>query len=122
MLRFLLAIDAPQIRETMREAIEAYPDMEVAAEANGPLELLFATGRFEADVVVLADGDPERLPSVATHLFAEYPGVQVLVVSPERRCAVAYRQEVCAERFADTEFADLLVHLHVSDAGYFAPR
>jgi DNA-binding NarL/FixJ family response regulator len=122
MLRFLLAIDAPQLRQHVRAAIEAFPDMQVAAETQSPLELLLETGRRQADVVVLSAEDPERLPPVATHLFAEYSGVRVVVVAPAGRCAVMYAQEICAEKFADAEFGDLLAVLHRSREDYFTPR
>src|SRR5687768_12263613 len=121
MLRFLLAIDAPQLRQRVRAAIEAFPDMQVAAETHSPLELLVETGRRQADVVVFAAEDPERLPPVATHLFAEYAGVQVVVISSAGRTAVVYAQEIRAEKFADADFGDLLAILRSSKQGYFTP-
>jgi DNA-binding NarL/FixJ family response regulator len=85
-IRVLLA-GPPTLQDAFGRALVEANDIEVAAAAPDPIELLLATARTRADVVVIGmKGD--ELPGVVSHLLAEYPHLKVLGVAQDARRAV----------------------------------
>ena len=86
-IKIVLANRPRMMREVIKEMIEAQPDMEVVGEVLNPVDLLVAVRETAADAVILGLEDSEE-PGVCSHLLAEYPGVTILALAPDRRTAV----------------------------------
>jgi len=82
MIRLVIADDHQMVREGLRRVIEAYPDMEIAAEAQEGVELLGVLERVEADVLILDITMPgPGFLRVMSALRDRFPRLPVLVVS-----------------------------------------
>jgi DNA-binding NarL/FixJ family response regulator len=66
----------PLVREMAAQA-----DMEIVGVHLDPIEVLLTARRRNADVVVIPLNDSEE-PGLVSHLFAEFPDVTVLMLSP----------------------------------------
>jgi hypothetical protein len=93
------------MREALLPAIAASRDMHCVGAADSPMDVLDAAHTGHADVVVVpAPGD--ELPGVASHLFAEFPGIAVLAIGTTQ--AAMYRLEVQRRPIRDTSVRGVL--------------
>ena len=92
-VRVLLAVEPPLLRDLLSHTIAEEPGMEVVGEVADGVGVLLAVARTGANVVVHSNID-NSLSSTCSHLFAEYPGLLVIGLHPEREEAVMYRQEI----------------------------
>ena len=93
-INVLLAIRPQAIRESLRRSIQSQQDMVVVGEVLEPVEILLATSRAQADVVVLDLPEDNVDPGICSHLLSEYPHILILALSPDREQAVIYRHRV----------------------------
>jgi DNA-binding NarL/FixJ family response regulator len=87
-IRVLLA-NLPLILAGLVERVLDQADLEVVGVVSDHVEVLVATGRTRADVVVLGI-EEAALPGPASHLLEEYPHAKVLAVTPDGRRAFLY--------------------------------
>lgn len=82
MIRIFIADDHPIVRQGLRRAIEAQPDMSVVGEASDGWQVLQAESRAAWDVLVL-DLSLPRISGmeVLRRLHAELPNLPILVLS-----------------------------------------
>jgi DNA-binding NarL/FixJ family response regulator len=94
-IRILLA-QLPQImRETIRHAVDLQSDMAIVGEYPNPLELLLAARELEAAAVIVAIENSE-MPGWCSHLFAEFPHITILGLTPTG--AMAFIEQLCPRR------------------------
>ncbi len=94
-IRILLAIRPRMMREILKTLFERQEDMEVVGEVLAPVELLVAVREMEADTVVLALRDFEKL-GVHSNLLAEFPNVTILALASKGEAA--FIEQLCHRR------------------------
>ena len=87
-IRVLLANMPPMLAGVVEQVL-GQADLEVVNIVNDNFEVLLATGRTQANVVVLGI-DETALPGPASYLLEEYRHVKVLAVTPDGRRAFLY--------------------------------
>jgi DNA-binding NarL/FixJ family response regulator len=112
-IRVLLADMPPPLREEFKQAIVAQPDMEAVGDVSASFELLVATGRTQADVVIIGLEDSE-LPGVCSHLLNEYPHVKILGVSADAQRALLYEVRARTVPVADVSAEGLISAVRVA--------
>lgn len=85
-IRVLLVDDHPTIRQTLRSALEACPNIEVAGEASDGEEAIARVDQLQPEVVIM-DIYMERMDGItATRLIkAHYPQVAVIGLTIEQK-------------------------------------
>jgi len=83
------------MREILKTLFERQEDMEVVGEVLAPVELLVAVREMEADTVVLALRDFEKL-GVPSNLLAEFPNVTILALASKGEAA--FIEQLCHRR------------------------
>jgi len=106
--RVLLAMESPLLRELLFDLLKSEPDIEVVGEATDPVDLLLAIEETGADVVVHTFTDLQQPPGVCSHLFAEYPELVVIGISPDADAACSCRQTVSIRPLANVGLQDVL--------------
>jgi DNA-binding NarL/FixJ family response regulator len=81
--RVLLAIESPLLRQLLGNRIQQEGDLELVGEITDPIDILVAVRETETDVVVQSWPESEEIPAIATHLFAEYPHLVLVGLSPD---------------------------------------
>jgi hypothetical protein len=89
-----LAPGSTLLREALRHCLEREIGIRLVGEVYDPLDLLVTVGATEADVVIHDGGGAAEIPAVYTHLFDEYPAVQVLRLTNDCEQALLYRREI----------------------------
>ncbi len=92
-IRVLLADMPPTLREKFKQVIANQPDMQAVGDVATSFELLLATGKTQADVVIVGLQE-SSLPGICSHLLNEFPHVKILGVNADTGTAFLY--EVCA--------------------------
>jgi len=92
-IRVLLADMPSMLRERFKQVIANQPDMQAVGDVTTSFELLLATGKTRADVVILGV-QGAALPGICSHLLNEYPHVKILGVNADT--GTAFLWEVCA--------------------------
>lgn len=93
-IRVLLALESPMLRDMLADLLGRHEGIEVVGHALEPLDLLVAVEKSQADVVLLTFPQFPTMPGICSHLFAEFPELVVLGVSPDGQYACTCRQEV----------------------------
>ncbi len=85
MLRILIADDHRLLAETLAESLSADPDFEVIGLANHPAQLQPALTRLAPDLLLLDlyFGDEVRDLSLARHLRAAFPSLNIVLLTGE---------------------------------------
>ncbi len=109
--RVLLALDSPLLRETLADLLAREGDIEVVGQVDDPVDLLLAVEETEADVVLHTFRDSPELPGICSHLFAEFPHVLVIGLSPDASSAFACRQTVTVKPLAGVGIDDVLAEI-----------
>ena len=94
-IRVLLANHPMMIPDAFRQMIAEQDDMEVVGDCRGPMKILQETGKVNADIVILAQDDPDEL-GLCSQLLATYPDLAILSVVPELE--MAFTQQLCSHR------------------------
>lgn len=110
-IRVLLALESPMLCETLADLLARQEGIEVVGHASEPLDLLVAVEKSEADVVLLTFPEFPNLPGVCSHLFAEFPELVVLGVSPDGQYACTCRQEVRVKPLEGAGLDDVLAEI-----------
>jgi DNA-binding NarL/FixJ family response regulator len=85
-IRVLLVDDHPTVRETLRGALQAYPNIEVVGEADDGEEALAKVGQLKPAVVVMDINMPRMDGITATRLIkVQYPEIAVIGLSVDNR-------------------------------------
>jgi DNA-binding NarL/FixJ family response regulator len=85
-IRVLLVDDHPTVRETLRGALQAYPNIEVVGEADDGEEALAKVGQLKPAVVVMDINMPRMDGITATRLIkVQYPEIAVIGLSVENK-------------------------------------
>jgi DNA-binding transcriptional LysR family regulator len=106
-IRVLLAVQPQVLCDLLAGLIQREPDIEVVGCVADPVDMLVAVRQSEADVVVTVSDDGE-LSGWHTLLFGEYPGLLVVTISADARCARVFRQEICSTPVSADTAQDLL--------------
>jgi DNA-binding NarL/FixJ family response regulator len=112
----LLAVESLLLRELLLDLLGREPDMEVVGEVTDPVDLLLAIEETQAKVVLHTFPDPEEPPGVCSHLFAEYPDLLVIGISPAADAAFACRQEVTVRALGNAGLAGVLAEIRAAMA------
>lgn len=96
-VKVMLATKPRLLRESLTDLIQRQTDMEMVGEVFEPIELLWAVGETNADVVVMALPDTNEDPGICSHLLAEYPQLLIIAVSRERDRAFLYQRRPTKE-------------------------
>ena len=110
-IKVLLANEPEEFRKRLKTLIQEQEDMKVVGEVLDPIELLLTVNETQADVVILTLPDPGGELGIATHLFAEFPQVLVLAISPVCEQAFLYQQIISREQLPGKSGEDVLVAL-----------
>jgi DNA-binding NarL/FixJ family response regulator len=85
-IRVLLVDDHPTVRETLRRALQAYPNIEVVGEASDGDEALAQVEHLQPAVVVMDINMPRMDGITATRLIkVQYPEIAVIGLSLENK-------------------------------------
>lgn len=85
-IRVLLVDDHPTVRETLRRALQAYPNIEVVGEASDGEEALARVEQLQPAVVVMDINMPRMDGITATRLIkVQYPEIAVIGLSVENK-------------------------------------
>src|SRR5687768_14369140 len=85
-IRVLLVDDHPTVRETLRRALQAYPNIEVIGEASDGDEALARVEHLQPAVVVMDINMPRMDGVTATRLIRmQYPEIAVIGLSVDNR-------------------------------------
>ncbi len=110
----LLAVESPILRDALSAMLRSQPDIEVLGEVNDPVDLLLAVEATEAQAVIYTFPQAPKLPGICSHLFAEYPGLLVIGLSPDGDQACACRQTIDVKSLANAGLQDVLDELRRS--------
>jgi len=94
-IRVLLANHPMMVPNPIRQLVMDQEDMEVVGDCRGPMKILQETGKVNADIVILAQDDPDEL-GLCSQLLATYPDLTILSVVPELE--MAFTQQLCSHR------------------------
>lgn len=89
-IRVLLATLPELLAQVVSRVIEQQPDMLLSGHARDTNELLQMTND-EITVIVMGMSVIYPLPGICSHLFAEWPDLNILVIDPAGMQAVHYR-------------------------------
>jgi DNA-binding NarL/FixJ family response regulator len=85
-IRVLLVDDHPTVRQTLRSALQPYPDIEVVGEASDGEEALIRVEHLQPAVVIMDIYMAKMDGITATRLIkAEYPQVAVIGLTVEQK-------------------------------------
>ena len=107
-IQVILAMESPMLRGILKDLIQQESDLEVAAEACDPVDLLLAVAETQADVVIHSWPASQEIPGICTHLLLEYPDLLLIGIPPNADHAVACRQTIATKQFPTAGFGDLL--------------
>jgi hypothetical protein len=93
--RVLLAYVPPLLSELLTRVIQG-ESMEVVDEVHGPVELLLAVRRWDAEVVFLAQTDLAETKDICTNLLDEYPYLRIFVLPLTGGNVTAYSRRINA--------------------------
>lgn len=68
------------LHQILARAIRSQPDMVLAGEAAGNVELLQAA-HADADLMILGAEQVSPCPGICSHLLSEFPHLKILVIS-----------------------------------------
>ena len=111
--RIILAIDPKILRQMLKGLIERQPDFEVVGEVNNPVDMLLAVGRTQANVVVHAWPESERMPEICTHLLSEYPDLLIIGICPGSEKVFTCRQTIEVTPAATSSIDDMISVMRV---------
>ena len=118
----VLLADIPHVlRAYLEELLQHHSDVEMSGTVSDPVELLIAVEDTQADVVVVRLPDSEEMPSICSHLLAEYPQLLILALSPDSTRACVYRQVTVVEPLINTSEEEILKAIRKAKANN-APR
>ncbi len=109
--RIVLALDSPMLRELLGNLIQREDDVEVIAEVDDPVDLLFGVDLSEVDVVIHAWPESHEMPGICTHLLGEYPDLLVIGIPPDAQCAYACRQEITTATLPANKLVDVIAQI-----------
>jgi hypothetical protein len=104
----LVAVEPQWMREVLCASLARDGRIAVASQAADPLEVLASAARVEAGVVIVTSSESAGIPSLATHLFAEFPEITVIGICRQTGEVRAHRQ-VVTSRTISAESIDQLV-------------
>jgi hypothetical protein len=93
----LVAVEPRLLREAICEGLAGDARIAVATEGGDPVEVLASAARIDAGVVVVTSAEPAGIPSLATHLFAEFPEITVIGICRQTGEVRVHRQVVTSE-------------------------
>jgi hypothetical protein len=88
-IRVLLANLPELLAQIIGQTIEQQSDMRLIGRARNNWELLHLAD-VEIDVIILGAAIIYPPPGICSHLFAELPGVKILVIDPSGTAAMRY--------------------------------
>ncbi len=91
-IRVLLDVEPGMLRELLSRLLDKQPGIEIAGAARDPVDLLVAVAEADIDMVVQSWKATDQIPEVCTHLFAEYPELEVIGIPPDASCICVCRQ------------------------------
>ncbi len=97
--------------DTLSDLLRRQEGIEVVGQAARPLDVLVAVEKARANVVLLTFPQFPELPGLCSHLFAEFPEVVVVGISPDGQYACTCRQEVRVKRLESGGLGELLAEL-----------
>jgi len=107
-LRLLLAVDTLLFRELLSELLSDEMDFEVVGHSADPVDILTQVGQLDANCVVLSWPETDEMPEICSHLFAEYPGLVVIGISPEGGSIFTCRQCISIVRHTSQSMEEML--------------
>ena len=113
MIKVLLALESPVLRELLRNLIEREPGIALSGEVEvaDPIDLLVEVKETQADVVVQTWQGSEEMPGICSLLLTEFPDLLVIGVPRHGDHAFACRQTIASRRFPATELQDVLLEI-----------
>ena len=105
--KILLAVDSPLLRELLRERIENEGGVEVVEQSPDSIDLLVAVGQTGADVVIQTWPENGEIPSICSHLFLEYPDLEIVGLLEDSDKAIVCRQTIVQTELPAVGIEDL---------------
>ena len=118
-IRILLAVEPTILRESLRRVIEQQDDMVVVEQTCDPLDILLTVELQRIDVVVISSQVAEEMPDSCSHLFAEFPEIQVVTIAMDGERAFTFRHEIKAQELGDTSVSSLIRAFRTGKTGYW---
>lgn len=106
--RVLLAVEPEILRDALSDTLERSEGVELVGEVDDPVDLLLAVEETRADVVLQSFPTPEELPAICGHLFAEYPYLRVIGLSPNGGPSYVCEQKVSVRPLPEAGIEELL--------------
>jgi DNA-binding NarL/FixJ family response regulator len=115
-IKVLLAQLPPIVSGLLAYLIKGQPDMEIAGDVSGAVELLLATKRTAANVVILPLPDSGDVPGVSTHLLAEHPDLLILMIAVQGKTGWACRRRITLEPIEATPVENILMAIRTAES------
>jgi DNA-binding NarL/FixJ family response regulator len=77
----LLCVQPKLLRDSLRQRLSRHPHLVVVGEVDDDIDLLLAIRATDATLVIHS-WPSESMPAMYSHLFAEYPGLKLLGLTP----------------------------------------
>jgi DNA-binding NarL/FixJ family response regulator len=106
--KVLLGVDAFLFCDLLSELLSDEPDFEVVGHSADPIDLLAQVGELNADCVMLSWPASGDVPEICSHLFAEYPNLLVIGISPEGGNIFICRQSSSVARYSSHCLEEML--------------
>ncbi len=78
----LLCVQPKLLRDSLRQRLSRQSHLTVVGEVDDEIDLLLAIRATEATLVIHS-WPSESMPAMYSHLFAEYPGIAILGLTPQ---------------------------------------
>lgn len=78
----LLCVRPQLLRDSLRQRLSRQPHLVVVGEVDDDIDLLLAIRATDATLVIHS-WPSESMPAMYSHLFAEYPGIAILGLTPQ---------------------------------------
>ncbi len=93
----LLCVQPKLLRDALCQRISRQPHLTLVGEVDHDVDLLLAIRATEATLVIHS-WPSESMPAMYSHLFAEYPGIAILGLTPRGE-----RLWYCEQRIMQTQ-------------------
>ncbi|HTN74854.1 MAG TPA: hypothetical protein VL096_06390 [Pirellulaceae bacterium] len=103
------------LRDTLRCRLADEADVVLVGDVDNELDLLLAVRATQANVVIHVWNE-EQMPPIYTHLLQEFPGLQLLGISPNGQDATHIEQRIWRKQLANANVDELLSSLRTESA------
>ena len=111
MIKVILALESPVLRELLGDLIEREPGIELVREVADPIDLLVEVKQTQAEVVIQEWPESEEIPGICSHLLTEYPDLLLIGITQDTGHAFVCELTIARRRFRTAELHDVLFEI-----------